>query len=54
MNNLLNQKELAKECGMSLEWVRKKLKVLDAKEEQVYKNRKFYSQEVLEQLRKLS
>lgn len=53
LNGLMTQQEMASQLRVSQSWIKQKLKQIDGEAEKTYKNRKFYTQSTLEQLRRL-
>ena len=54
LNGLMTQQEMASQLNLSQSWVKKKLNEIEAEAEKVLKNKKYYSQSVLEQLKRLT
>jgi hypothetical protein len=54
LNGMMTQQELASQLQMSASWIRHTLKDIEAEPEKTLKNKKYYSQSVLEQLKRLA
>jgi len=53
LNGLVTQQEIASQLQVSLSWVRKKIKELEEEAEKTYKNKKYYTQRLMESLRRM-